>query len=469
MTGTAMRPAVLRNTMRGALIEPGHPDYDAARSLWNGDIDRRPAFIARCGHVDDVAVALAFARTSGLEVAVRGGGHSVAGASSCEGGMVLDLSRMRQVWVDPKARRARCGGGATMADLDVATQAHGLAVTGGIVSHTGVGGLALGGGYGYLTGKAGLLIDNLLSAQVVLADGSIVRADAQEHPDLFWALRGGGGNFGVVTEFEFALHPVGPLVQVASLFWELDRSAEALRVARDVCSALSREAGGLIGVTNAPPESFVPDKCHFAPVLTLTIVGFGDADEHDARVQETVAAVKPAYQLAGELPYTALQQRIDPAAQWGLKAYSKGLYLSHLSDPAIDVIAAHLPARRSPFSVMPMFPLGGAYADAGEDDTALAGSRSARFNISIDSIAPTSELFDADRDWVRSLWSALQPFAAGWGGYVNFMGEYEDGRVRAAYGHKYQRLAQVKAEYDPANVFHLNANIKPATSSSPRP
>jgi FAD/FMN-containing dehydrogenase len=460
MTRTASG-AALRATLRGTLIEPTDPSYDDARSLWNGAIDRRPAYIARCVCADDVVAALGFARASGLEIAVRGGGHSSSGASSIDDGLVIDLSPMRTVRVDPNTQRAWCAGGATMADLDAATQQHGLAVTGGTISHTGVGGLALGGGYGWLTHAAGLLIDNIVSAQVVLADGAVVRADSDEHPDLWWALRGGGGNFGVVTEFEFALHQVGPQVQVAQLFWGLDDAASAMRHARDLCDGLPRDAGALIAASTAPPAPFVPAEHHLASGVTLLLAGFGSDEEHRARVAGLAERQPPLFQWARPMPYTELQQTIDDAGPWGMQAYSKGLYLDELSDAAIEVIVAHLPAKQSPMSVIPIFPLGGAYADVADDSTALAGSRSARYNVSIDAIAPDADQMDADRAWARALWTALQPHASRTGSYINFMAEYDEARTRSAYGPKYARLARIKAAYDPENVFHNNANITP--------
>lgn len=445
------------------LLGPGDPGYERARSLWNAAVVRHPAVAARPAGASDVAAAIGHARAHGLEVAVRGGGHSVSGASCVDGGIVIDLgARMTRVVVDPQARRARCGGGATMADLDAATQQHGLAVTGGTISHTGVGGLALGGGYGYLTQAAGLLTDNLVAAQVVLADGRVVRAADDEHPDLLWALRGGGGNFGVVTEFEFALHPVGPQVHVAMLYWELERCAPALRLARDICAGLPRDAGALVAGVNAPPAPFVPPEHQLAPCVAMILVGFGDAAAHDDRIAGIRARLAPAFELVQDMPYVALQQMIDGAGPWGMHAYSKGLLLDDLTDDAIAVIAEHLPRKSSPMSLIPIFPLGGAYADIADDATALSARRSARFNISIDAIAPTPELMATDREWVRGLWDALQPFTCRDGEYVNFMSEYESDRVRSAYGTKYDRLAAIKATYDPDNLFRGNANITPA-------
>jgi FAD/FMN-containing dehydrogenase len=452
----------LRAAMVGPVLVPGGEGYDEARSLWNGNIDRRPVVVARCTSAADVAAALASAQDLGLEVGVRGGAHSYGGAAAPEGGLMVDLSPLNGVTVDAAGRRARCGGGATLADLDAATQAHGLAVTGGMISHTGVGGLTLGGGLGWLSRRCGLSVDSLESAEVVLADGRVVRASASEHPDLFWALRGGGGNFGVVTEFEFRLHEVGPIVHLGLFFFELDRSVAALRLGRDVLGALGRDAGGMLVALNAPPAPFVPAEHHFAPGVAVLIVGLASADEH-ARLVAPVRDAGPLFELVTPIPYTELQRMLDDAAPWGIHGYGKALELEELSDDAISVLAEWLPAKSSPMSLLPIFPLGGAYADVDDADTAYGGSRSARFMVNMDAVAPDAEALVADRQWVRGLWEALRPFAAGPGSYVNFMSEYEEDRVRASYGQaKYDRLARIKAEYDPGNVFHLNANIKPA-------
>jgi len=455
--------AALRSDMVGAVIVPGDPGYDEARSVWNGDIDRRPAVVARCTSPADVAAAIAYARTAGLEVAVRGGAHGYWGAAVPEGGMMIDLSRLDRVVVDAEAKRARCGGGATIADLDAATQEHGLAVTGGTISHTGVGGLTLGGGIGWLTGKCGLSIDNLVSAEVVLADGRCVRASESEHADLFWALRGGGGNFGVVTEFEFRLHEIGPIVHLGLFFYELDRSAEALRAGRDLVAGLPREVGAMLAALNAPPAPFVPAEHHFAPGVAVVVAGFGSAEDHAGLVAPLREGLPPLFELVTPIPYVELQKMLDDAAPWGVRNYTKALMLDDLSDDAIAVVAERLPAKSSPLSILPIFALGGAYADVGEDETAFGSSRSARWAFNMDAVAPDRETLAADRAWVRSLWDALRPYARNAGSYVNFMAEYEEDRVQASYGPaKYQRLAEIKGVYDPGNIFHLNANIKPA-------
>jgi FAD/FMN-containing dehydrogenase len=459
-----------RTRFLGEVLTRSDRDYDRARSPWNGAIDRYPLVVARCESASDVASAIGFGRAEMLEMSVRGGAHGFSGASVVDDGLMIDLSAMNQVSVDPMTRRAVVGGGATMADMDAATQAHGLAVTGGVISHTGVGGLTLGGGMGWLLRGRGLAIDNLRSAEVVLADGRMVRAAEDEHPDLFWALKGGGGNFGVVTAFEFQLHPVGPEVHLGFLFWELDQSVEALRLCRDVAESLPRNAGALIGAgLNAPPAPFVPERYHHVPGCALLLAGFSSAEEHERLLEPIREALPPLFEHVSPIPYVQLQQLLDESAPWGIRSYDKALYLDNLTNDAIGVLADHLPRKASPMSFVPMFPLGGAYGDPAEDDTAFGGSRNARMSVGFSALAPTQELFEVDREWARSSWNALRPHAGGSGAYVNFMSEYEEDRIRASYGSaKYDRLARIKATYDPDNVFHLNANIKPARDTAPR-
>ena len=453
-----------RSSFTGPVITVPDADYDSARSLWNGCFDHHPAVIARCLSSADVTAAIAFARQQDLEISVRGGGHSFSGVSAAEGSLMIDLSQLHQVVVDPVARRARCGGGATGADLDAACQQHGLAVTAGVVSHTGVAGLTLGGGFGWLHRTMGLSIDNLAAVEVVLADGRCVRASEDDHPDLFWALRGGGGNFGVVTNFEFRLKPVGPEVHLALFFWDLDRSVEALRLCRDVVMDLPRNVGSMIaGGLNAPPAPFVSDQYHLTLGNALMVVGLSSAEQHQRLIEPIRAALPPLFELVTPMPYAGLQQMFDDSYPWGIYAYDKSLYLNELSDEAIDVVAEHLPGKSSPVSFLPIFPLGGAYGDIDNDATAFGGSRKARFNFDMAAAAPNAELLAADRAWVRNLWEKLLPYANKSAGYVNFMSEYQEDRVWETYGQaKYERLARIKAEYDPDNVFHLNANIKPA-------
>jgi FAD/FMN-containing dehydrogenase len=452
-----------KDTFAGTLMLAGDAGYEDARGIWNGSIDRRPAAIARCRTNADVAAAIRLAREQELEISVRGGGHNFGGYAVCDGGLMIDLSDLRAVTVDPGARRARAGGGATWADLDGATQVHGLAVTGGAISHTGVAGLTLGGGIGWLTAKMGLSCDNLVGAEVVTADGRVLDVSADEQPDLFWALRGGGGNFGVVTSFEYRLEEVGPLVHLALLFWGADRGAEALQVARDVTMSLPDGFGALIGGLSAPPAPFVPQEHHFATGVGLLVAGLGSAEDHARLVDPVRAALPPTFELVTPIPYAELQKMFDEGNPWGVLAYEKALYLDDLSPEVIRIAAEMIPRKRSPLSFVPLFPLGGAYADVAEDATAFGGSRRARYVFNIAAICPAPDLYEADRAWVREFWEALRPHASGAGSYVNFMAEYEEDRVRAAYGaEKYDRLARVKAEYDPDNAFHLNANIKPA-------
>jgi FAD/FMN-containing dehydrogenase len=456
----------LRAAMIGSVFLPADQGYDDARNVWNGDIDRQPAVIAHCESAADVAAAIDFARRHGLEISVRGGGHNAWGASVGTNGMMIHLGGLNAVKVDPAARRVWIGGGAALADMDVATQAHGLATTAGTVSHTGVGGLTLGGGFGWLGHRHGFAIDNLVSAEVVTADGQVLRASQQENPDLFWALRGGGGNFGVVTEFEFQLHEVGPLVDFGLFFFDLAHGAEALRLGRELAAAASRDVTVLLAVLTAPPAPFVPEQYHFQPGCVVLVAGFGDHDEPAriaARIRESVP---PLFESVSPMTYIELQQMLDETNAWGVRCYEKCIYLDELSDDAIAVINQHASGTSTPLSHAVIFPIDGAYQDVGVDDTAWGGSRSG-YVVFIIGLATTPDLLDAERSWVRSLWQGLRPYATGIGGYVNSLAQGEEDRVRASYGPaKYQRLAEIKAIYDPDNIFHRNANIKPASVST---
>jgi hypothetical protein len=453
-----------RAAMDGPVILPGEAGFDDARRVWNAAIDRRPAVIARCATAADVVAAVGFAREHGLEMSVRGGAHNPAGTAVSDGGLMIDLSGLNQVSVDPAARRARAGGGALLADLDAATQAHGLAVPAGMVSHTGVGGLTLGGGMGWLTRKFGLSIDNLAAAEMVTAGGQVLRASAAEHPDLFWAIRGGGGNFGVVTSFEFGLHELDPEVQVAMFFWGLDQGVEALRLAREITAAMPPDINAVSGAVNAPPAPFVPEQHHFAPGYVLLLTGFGGAPEHAQLVDLIRASLPPLFDLVAPMHYTELQQLLDAANAWGGYAYDKSCYLADLSGPVIDVITEHVARKTSPMSALLCYRLDGAYCRASEQDTAFSGGRSPRYAAFIIGMGPDEHVLAAERGWVRGLWSALRPHAIGDGdSYINGNTDYPGDGIRAAYGAaKYERLARIKAGYDPGNVFHVNANVRPA-------
>ena len=458
----------LRTRMAGPVFGPGDEGYDAARRLWNSAIDGRPAVIARCHSSADVAAAVTYAVANRLEVAVRGGGHSVSGMSTVDGGLVVDLSEMDGVVVDPVAQRARVGGGALLGALDAAAQEYGLATPAGAVSHTGVGGLTLGGGMGWLTRKFGLSIDNLESVEIVTADGQVRRASADEHPDLFWAVRGGGGNFGVVTEFEFRLHPVDPTVQVGLLFWRLDQGREVLELARGVIASLDPELNVILGALNAPPEPFVPEQYQMQPGWAMVVVGFGADGAHADLLERLRRTLPPLWEFVSPMPYVALQQLFDESNGWGQYNYERSTYLADLSDEVIEAFVERVPAKTSPLSHVLFYRLDGAYCAPGEDDNAFGGERTPRYAAFLLAVAATPEMLDADRAWVRTLSDALAPHAVLRGTYVNGLAEADADRVRAAYGDaKYQRLAQVKNTYDPDNVFHRNANIAPASVELP--
>ena len=453
----------LRAAMAGAVVTPEDPDYDQARLLWNADGDRRPAVVARCNSTADVVAAVRYAQAEGLEIAVRCGAHSMSGQSGVDGGLVVDLSGMREVTVDRTRKRARAGGGALISDLDAATQAHGLAVPTGMVGHTGIGGLTLGGGMGWLSRQAGLAIDNLESVEIVVADGRVLRASEQENPDLFWAVRGGGGNFGVVTEFEYRLHEVGPMIQFAFLFWEAERGTEALRAIRAAVPELPRSCNVILGALDAPPAPFVPAEHRFKAGYALMISGFGNPNEHAEAVDRLRRTLPPLFEAVTPMPYTALQQLFDQANCWGQYYYEKSTRHGELTDEVIEVITSHLPRRRSPMSVMLCYYLAGAYCEADPEATAFGGTRDPQWVTFILAIAPDAEVLAADRAaWSRGLADTLLPLALDAGTYINGMTEQDDHRVRAAYGKKYDRLARIKAKYDPGNVFHRNINIKPA-------
>lgn len=445
----------LRARLGGRVIEESDTDYDVARAVWNGHINRKPAIIARCSGPSDVAAAIAFGREREIQISVRGGGHGYWGAEVPDGSLVIDLTQLRGVSVDPGSRRAWCSGGAITADLDVASQRHGLAVTGATISHTGIGGLTLGGGVGWLVRKAGLTVDNLLSAELVTADGRTLGVAADEYPDLFWALRGGGGNFGVVTGFEFRLHEVGPLVYLGLFFWGLEQGTEALRLGRDVAASLPREAGLLLAAGLAAPAApFVPERYRGRPGYALLLAGFGSAPQHASLIAPIRDTMAPLFEFVTPLPYVELQKILDESAPWGIHAYEKSLCLRELSDATIDVLTEHVTLKSSPMSFVPIVTLGGAFAAVGEHDTAVGCSRRARFVVNMAAVAANADVLATDRAWARSLWQALVPHASDTGGYLNFIADDDVDRGPAAYGPaKYQRLARTKARYDPDNVF----------------
>jgi len=413
--------------------------------------------------VADVVAAVRFARERGLEIAVRGGGHNVAGTAVCDDGVVIDLSAMRTVLVDPLGRTALVQGGALWSDVDHETQAHALATTGGIVGHTGVAGLTLGGGIGFLMRKHGLAIDNMLAAEVVTADGSVVRASADEHPDLFWALRGGGGNFGVVTTFQFALHPVGPTVLAGPVFWAADDTADVLRFYRDFAAEVPDELGSVVRLGTVPPQAVISEDLHWRPAIAVICCYAGPVQDGERAVEALRRFGRPLADLIAPSPYVAFQSGMDNTVLHGWHYYWKATNLAGLSDDAIAVIADHAYAFNSPRSYAAMFHMGGAVARAPRDATAYA-ARDVAHNIVIDAVWLPDESgahATTETAWARRFLKALEPHGAG-GVYVNFLDADDDsGRVREAYGDRiYRRLAAVKATYDPDNVFHHNVNIQ---------
>jgi FAD/FMN-containing dehydrogenase len=446
---------------RGRLISADHADFDIARAVWNGAIDRRPRLIARCIGTADVVAAVRFARDHDLEIAVRGGGHNVAGTAVCDQGIVIDLSAMRAVRVDPVTRRAWVQGGALWGDVDRETQAHGLATTGGIVSHTGVAGLTLGGGVGWLMRKHGLTIDSLVAVDLVTADGKRLRASDDEHPDLFWALRGGGGNFGVATSFEFRLHAVGPIVLAGPILWDATDAAEVLCFYRDFVRDAPDELGTVVRFGTAPPLPVIPEDLHWRPVVMVGTCYAGPIEAGERALRPLRAFRTPRLDLVGPVPYTAVQSALDSTVVHGWKYYWKSTYLPELRDDLIDVIAGHAFSCSSPRSYAAMFHLKGAVSRMAEGATAF-GNRQASHAITLDAVWRHGEdVGERETAWTREFFAALSRFREGV--YVNFLGGDEDpGRIREAYGDSvYERLVEVKTTYDPDNVFHHNQNIRP--------
>jgi FAD/FMN-containing dehydrogenase len=446
---------------RGRLISADHPDYDIARAVWNGAIDRHPHLIARCIGAADVVAAVRFARARDLEIAIRGGGHNVAGTAVCDDGIVIDLSAMRAVRVDPAGRRAWVQGGALWGDVDRETQAHGLATTGGIVSHTGVAGLTLGGGIGWLMRKHGLTVDNLLAADVVTADGERLRASEDENADLFWALRGGGGNFGVATSFEFRLHALGPTVLAGPILWDATHAEEVLRFYRDFVHDAPDELGTIVKFTTAPPLPVIPEDLHWRPVVMVGACYAGPVEDAEQVLRPLRAFRTPLLDLVGPKPYLELQCALDSTVLHGWNYYWKATHLPELSDDLIGVIAAHAFSFSSPRSYTAMFHLKAAVSRMAVGRTAFANRHASHAIIHHAAWRPGEDFGDRETAWARKFFAALGRFREGV--YVNFLGGDEDpGRVREAYGDSvYDRLVDVKTRYDPDNVFHHNQNIRP--------
>jgi FAD/FMN-containing dehydrogenase len=449
----------LRARFRGALLRPGEEGYDDARRVWNGAIDRHPALIARCVGVDDVVDAVRFARDHELLVSVRGGGHAVAGYAVCDGGLMIDLSLMKTVQVDTGARTARAAGGLLWSDFDRATQRAGLATTGGVISHTGIAGLTLGGGLGHLMRKHGLTVDNLRSVDLVTADAERLHVDAETEPKLFWGLRGGGGNFGIATAFEYQLHPVGPLVLGGPIFWPLADAPEILRYLREFAPQAPDNLGITIVARLAPPAPFLPREQYGKPVFGLVLVWAGDPAEG----QQVIAPIRQLRTPIGEqvrvVPYLAIQSSLDGGAPHGMHYYWKSHRIPEFTDEAIDIFVSRVEAITSPFSQIGGWAVGGAVSRVDPQSTAV-GTREVGFELNVTAAWPPAPDGERHITWVREAWEALRPFSVGV--YANFLSDEDAAGINAAYGARLTRLTAIKDRYDPTNFFRMNANIQPS-------
>ncbi len=449
----------LEASFRGELVRPGDSGYDEHRKVWNGSIDRRPGLIARCTGVADVRHAVRFARDHDLLVAVRGGGHSFPGLSVCDDGMLIDLAPMKGIRVDPDARTVRAQAGVLLGELDRETQAFGLAVPAGIVTHTGLSGLTLGGGIGWIMRKYGLTIDQLQSVDVITADGEFVKADEHHNADLFWGVRGGGGNFGIVTDFEFRLNPLGPDVVAGPVFWRMEDAPEVLRFYRDWIADCPDELMTIVVQRRAPALPVVPPELVGERIIAVVACYAGPVEDGERVVRPLKEFGTPVLDLCQPKPYLVHQQMFDPSFRHGWWYYVRSCDVAALTDDVVDIVADYGARITSPVSSIALWQMGGAVARVGEDETAFNG-RHAGFTFNINGNSQTADGFDAERQWARDYWSALAPHHTSV--YVNFLMEEGEERVRQAYGaEKYERLKAVKREYDPTNFFKLNQNIKP--------
>lgn len=449
----------LSGAFEGTLVGPGEPGYEEARRVYNAMIDRRPGAIARCTSPEDVAAVIGLARRHGLPLAVRGGGHNGAGLGVCDDGVVADLSPLEVIQIDPAARTARVGGGCTWGEVDRATHAHGLATPAGIISTTGVGGLTLGGGHGHLTRLLGLTIDNLLEAELVLADGSRVTASESSEPDLFWAIRGGGGNFGVATSFTFRLHPVSTVVAGPTL-WPLEQAPEVLRWYREFLPAAPRELNGFFAFLTVPPVDPFPKELHLRKVCGVVWCYAGPTDEGERALAAASEVGTPLLHGPHELPYPALQSAFDGLYPPGLQWYWRGDFLTELPDEAVARHAEWGERLPTMHSTMHLYPVDGAPRDVASSETAFS-YREAVWSEVIVGVDPDPAKADLVKRWTVDYWDAVHPYSAP-GAYVNFLMDEGVDRVRATYRDNYARLARVKAAYDPDNVFRVNQNIAPA-------
>jgi FAD/FMN-containing dehydrogenase len=449
----------LQSALRGPLVCPGDERYDASRAVHNGMIDRRPLAIAHCADVADVIASVRAAGESGLAVAVRGGGHSGPGFGVCDDGLVIDLSGMRGVRVDPDARTVRVDGGATWGQVDHAAHPFGLATPSGVISTTGVGGLTLGGGHGYLSRKYGLTVDNLLAADVVLADGSFVKASADSHPDLFWAIRGGGGNFGIVTSFEFRLQPVDTVL-AGPMLWSLDQMAEAMQWYEQMLARAGRDVYAFFTSMQVPPDPMFPTELHGRTVCGVLWCCLTDGADARSAMESGRAFAPPLFEHIGQMPFPALQRAFDPLYPAGVHAYWKGHFVRTFTPAAIQTHVRFARALPTMLSISHFYPIDGAVHDVAAADTAFP-RRDVRWSQVIVGADPDPAKDGVIKKWARDYWEAVKSESEA-GAYVNFMMDEEEGRLRATYGPNYQRLTAIKKKYDPANLFRVNHNIPPA-------
>ena len=463
---THLDTSALSADMNGEVVDPAHADYHQHRRVFNAMIDRRPALIARCTSAEDVAAAVRFARDEGLPISVYCGGHGVTGNAVCDDGLVIDLRPMNGIQVDAGARTCRAQGGINWGEFDAATQEHGLAVTGGRVPGTGIAGLALGSGSGWIERKFGLTCDNLISVEIVTADGEIIRASEEENSDLFWATRGGGGNFGVVTEFELRLHELGPLVYGGMLMYPGPMGADVLRNFRDFIADAPDEVGGGVALITAPPEEFIPEPARGKPAVGVILCYAGPAEEAEEALRPLTEFGPPAVAMVGPMPYVAVQQLIAPGAPEGMRNYWNADFLAELPDEAIEILCdAHMRAP-SPLAQVILVPGGGAISRVDNEAMALA-QREAPFNLHILTMWPEPSMDEACIAWTKELGAAMKPFATG-RAYLNFIGDEGEERVIAAFGTEaYARLQALKDRYDPDNLFRANHNIRPSQAAAP--
>jgi hypothetical protein len=457
MTMTPSSTEALAASIRGEVFRPGDGEYDQQRRVWNGSIDRHPILIVRCHGIEDVKAALRFARAHDLLTAVRGGGHSFPGLSTCDGGMVIDLGAMNGVRVDPARHSVRAQSGALLADLDRETQALGHAVPAGIVSHTGIAGLTLGGGIGWQHRKYGLTIDNLLSVDLITADGEFITASADENADLFWGVRGGGGNFGIVTSFEFRMNPIGPVVMAGPILWHVKESSKLLRFYREWVSDCPDELMTIVVQRRVAPGPRVPPALVGERVVGVVVCYAGPVEDGETVVKPLRAFDSPLLDMCEPKPFLDQQRLFDASFRHGCHYYVRSCDVDNLNDNVVDTVADYGSRIESPLTSIAIWQMGGAVSRVGDDETAFNG-RNAGFTFNINGNTETAEGFNEEREWARSYWSALSPHHTTV--YVNFLMEENEDRIRAAYGpEKYERLKTLKRKYDPTNFFRLNQNI----------